>query len=106
VLRKTSIAAAVIAAATVGSALFGGVALANGNNGDSMGGKPASVTSTGGAGGAGGNVWQECQQESTAYNVIFDSNVEGDVTQTATASNTCTATGGAGGAGGDGARYY
>ena len=103
--RKTSVAAAVIAFATVGSALFGGAALA-GDNGDHKDAKKeVVVTNTGGAGGAGGNVEQECDQDAKAYNLFFDNKKVQDVAQTATASNTCTATGGAGGAGGTGATY-
>ena len=54
-LRKTSIAAAVIAAATAGSALFGGVALADDSDGKD-GKKPASVSYNGGDGGKGGDI--------------------------------------------------
>jgi len=103
-LRKTSAAAAIIAFATVGSALFGGVALADGDHKE--GKEQASVSNTGGVGGGGGDVRQECEQDATAFNVIFDSSLKADdVTQKATASNTCDATGGAGGAGGTGATY-
>jgi hypothetical protein len=99
-LRKTSAAAAVIAFATVGSALFGGAAL-------------ATDAYTGGDGGRGGDVWQECHQDAKAFN-IFDvsgrlkADDDNNVTQTgtATATNTCTATGGAGGAGGAGQNNY
>jgi hypothetical protein len=103
-LRKTSIAAAAIAFATVGSALFGGAALAddNGHGKDAM---KEVVSNTGGPGGKGGDVEQECKQDATAFNIIFDSKEFEDVTQSATASNTCTATGGTGGAGGTGATY-
>jgi hypothetical protein len=71
------IAAAIIAAATVGSALFGGVALADDDRKE--GKKPASVSNTGGAGGAGGDVRQECDQDLEAFNVIFDSTVKDHV---------------------------
>jgi hypothetical protein len=106
-LRKTSAAAAIIAFATVGSALFGGAALANGDHGDDKEGKKdVVVNNTGGPGGPGGDVWQECDQEPTAFNTfkgkVYDESTQ---TQTATASNACTATGGAGGAGGTGATY-
>jgi hypothetical protein len=107
-LRTTSAAAAIIAFATVGSALFGGAALANGENGDGKEGKKhVVVNNTGGPGGPGGDVWQECDdQEATAFNIfkgkVYDESTQ---TQTATASNACTATGGAGGAGGTGATY-
>jgi hypothetical protein len=99
VLRKTSAAAAVIAFVTVGSALFGGAALAHEDN----------DTYTGGAGGKGGDVWQECNQEANAKNFLWvgdDIRDDADVTQNATAYNTCTATGGAGGAGGAGQNNY
>jgi len=108
-LRKTSAAAAIVAFATVGSALFGGAALAGDDNGHGKGKegkKHVVVNNTGGPGGPGGDVWQECDQEATAINIfkgkVFDESTQ---TQTATASNTCTATGGAGGAGGTGATY-
>jgi hypothetical protein len=95
-LRRTSAAAAVIAFATVGSALFGGAALANGN-----GEEPAPVTNTGGPGGDGGK----------AIGCIL---VDSTVTQSPTASDeahaealfSCTATGGAGGNGGPGSATY
>jgi len=103
-LRKTSAAAAIIAFATVGSALFGGVALADGDHKE--GKEQASVSNTGGAGGGGGDVRQECEQDATASNILdFYRLKADDVTQTATASNTCTANGGAGGVGGAGATY-
>lgn len=97
-LRKTSAAAAVIAFATVGSALFGGVALADG---DQMEGEeqPA-VTNTGGTGGAGGENAQECEQ--AAFNVIWDSTLkDNDAVQanTQTCNPTATANGGTGGVG-------
>jgi hypothetical protein len=108
-LRKTSAAAAVIAFATVGSALFGGAALAGGDHGNGNGngnGKPAVVNNTGGPGGPGGDVFQKCNQDATAFNIFkgkaYD---ESAPAQTATASNACTATGGAGGVGGTGATY-
>jgi hypothetical protein len=101
-IRKTSAAAAIIAFATVGSALFGGAALANDGNGKHDD-KP-SVSFTGGAGGAGGDVWQECKQDATAYNILDAYEVKADdVKQSANADNSCTAIGGAGGAGGAGA---
>ncbi len=101
-LRKTSAAAAIIAFATVGSALFGGAALANDGHGDEA---APPVTFTGGEGGPGGDVWQECDQEATAFN-IFKGKVFDDSTQTqaATATNACTASS-TGGAGGTGATY-
>jgi hypothetical protein len=101
-LRKTSVAAAVIAFATVGSALFGGAALAHEDN----------DTYTGGAGGRGGDVWQECKQEAVGgKNFLWvgdDIRDDADVTQTANATNNCTqtATGGAGAAGGAGQNNY
>lgn len=104
-VRKTSVAATVIAFATVGSALFGGVALADDKGDHKDGKKNVEVTNTGGAGGAGGNVEQKCEQDATAFNFFFDNKKIDDVSQTATASNSCTATGGAGGAGGTGATY-
>jgi hypothetical protein len=105
-LRKTSAAAAIIAFATVGSALFGGAALANGDHGDDKEGKKdVVVNNTGGPGGPGGDVWQECDQEATAFNIfkgkVYDESTQ---TQTATASNACTASS-TGGAGGTGATY-
>jgi len=102
-LRKTSAAAAVIGFAIAGSALFGGVALADDGKKDDKRQDP-SVSFTGGAGGAGGDVRQECEQSATAFNILDHVKAD-DVTQTATATNTCTATGGAGGAGGAGATY-
>src|SRR5688500_8934631 len=53
-IRKASAAAAVVAFATVGSALFGGAALANGDHNGNGNGEDPEVTFTGGAGGAGG----------------------------------------------------
>ena len=50
--RKASAAAPIVAFATVGSALFGGTALAGGNHGDN-GDEPV-VNNTGGPGGAAG----------------------------------------------------
>jgi hypothetical protein len=104
-LRKTSAAAAVIGFAIAGSALFGGAALADDGKKDDKRQDP-SVSFTGGAGGAGGDVAQECKQDATAFNIFEASHFKaGDVSQTATATNNCTATGGAGGAGGAGATY-
>jgi hypothetical protein len=100
-LRKTSAAAAIIAFATVGSALFGGAALANDGNGNGNGERPP-LSFEGGDGGHGGDVWQECKQDAIAYNVVDDSLVGDDVNQDATADNSCIAIGGDGGNGGDG----
>ena len=79
-LRKTSAAAAVIAFATAGSALFGGVALAD-------------VANTGGAGGAGGVAENNCLNLAVQVPVLnlFNSNPSN------AASCTATANGGAGG---------
>jgi hypothetical protein len=53
--RKASAAAAIVAFATVGSAMFGGTALAGGNHGDNRGnGVEPVVNNTGGPGGAAG----------------------------------------------------
>jgi hypothetical protein len=94
-LRKTSVAAAVIAFATVGSALFGGAALAHEDN----------DTYTGGAGGRGGDVRQECEQYVDDIVAKNFADVSGDynyVSQSQTITgNSCTQTG-TGGAGGDG----
>jgi hypothetical protein len=103
-VRKTSVAAAVIAFATVGSALFGGAALANGDDDHKDGEKHVVVYNTGGPGGAGGDVKQKCEQDATAFNYFYDSKKFDDVAQTATASNACTASS-TGGAGGTGATY-
>jgi hypothetical protein len=74
-LRKTSAAAAVIAFATAGSALFGGVALAD-------------VTNTGGAGGAGGVAENNCLNvaEQVAVLNLFGSDPSNAATCTATAN--------------------
>jgi hypothetical protein len=90
-LRKSSAAAAIIAFATAGSALFGGVALAS-DDGDTI---------TGGAGGAGGAVTSYCVNAATSVpfaNTISDESSAGNVTET----NDCDPVGGAGGAGGAG----
>jgi hypothetical protein len=100
--RKTSVVAAVIAFATVGSVLFGGAALAGDKDDHKDDKKHVKVIHTGGGdGGDGGDVAQECDQDAKAVNFFFDSKKFDDVAQTATASNACTATstGGAGGAG-------
>jgi hypothetical protein len=80
-LRKTSAAAAVIAFATAGSALFGGVALAD------------EVTNTGGAGGAGGVAENNCLNLAVQVPIL---NAFGSDPSNA-ASCTATANGGAGG---------
>ena len=53
-LRKTTLAAAVLAFATAGSALFGGSALAAEDDWD---------YNTAGSGGYGGTIYQDCKQE-------------------------------------------
>jgi hypothetical protein len=91
-LRKSSAAAAVIAFATAGSALFGGAALAS-DDGD---------TNTGGTGGAGGPATAYCVNSASQVpflNHYKDS--EGNVNQ----KNDCDPYGGAGAAGGTGAVY-
>jgi hypothetical protein len=81
-LRKTSVAAAVIAFATAGSALFGGAALAD------------EFTNTGGAGGAGGQSQAQCLIPiGASVGAIIGAG--GPVSQ-------CNSVGGAGGAGGAG----
>jgi hypothetical protein len=80
-LRKTSAAAAVIAFATAGSALFGGAALAD-------------VTNLGGAGGAGGDATNNCLNVAVPIQAL---NIAGTTTSDV---DQCFATGGAGGAGG------
>jgi hypothetical protein len=100
-LRKTSAAAAVIAFATVGSALFGGAALANGHGDHDGGGKDeAAPTFTGGAGGAGGDAETVCFI--VGDQTFKDKNTVG----AAPGSLACTSTGGNGGAGGAGAVEY
>jgi hypothetical protein len=79
-LRKTSAAAAVIAFATAGSALFGGAALAHDGTKAGDGGKGGDIRQN-----------QECNQEATAYNVIKWSFLKESPTS-ATATNTCTQT--------------
>jgi len=97
-LRKTSAAAAVIAFATVGSALFGGAALANGGHDD----KADPPTFAGGAGGEGGDAKTVCfivgDQSWSGKNVVGDPKP--------LAGFTCTSTGGAGGAGGTASAEY
>ena len=84
--RKTSRAAAVIAFAVAGSALFGGTALAD-------------VTNTGGPGGTGGAAENNCLNLAVQVPIL---NLFGaDPTNSAA----CTAVGGAGGTGGSGASY-
>jgi hypothetical protein len=91
-LRKSSAAAAVIAFATAGSALFGGVALAS--DGD---------TNTGGTGGTGGAATAYCVNSASSVPFLntIDEGSAGDVTQT----NDCDPVGGDGGKGGTGAVY-
>jgi hypothetical protein len=89
--RKTAIAA--VAFATIGSAMFGGAALA-GDNGGHGGGDE--VTNAGGPGGAGGDANANCLIPiGVSLGLVGQG---GDVSQ-------CNATGGAGGAGGTGADY-
>jgi hypothetical protein len=100
-LRKTSAAAAIVAFATVGSALFGGAALAS-DNGDEAAPAPAPVaTFSGGAGGEGGDAKTVCfvvgDSEFKAKNTV------GDAVAT---SLTCSSAGGYGGAGGSGIAEY
>ena len=85
-LRKTSGAAAVIAFAVAGSALFSGTALAD-------------VTNTGGPGGAGGAAENNCLNLAVQVPIL---NLLGSDPSN---SASCTATGGAGGTGGPGATY-
>jgi hypothetical protein len=90
-LRKAS--ATIVAFAAVGSALFGGAALATGgHNGDDG--------NTGGAGGAGGAATTYCVNSASQVpflNTYDDFNASGVFQE-----NDCDATGGAGGAGGAG----
>jgi hypothetical protein len=81
-LRMSSVAAAAIAFATAGSALFGGVALAD------------EFTNTGGAGGAGGQSQAQCAIPIGVSLGLVGAG--GPVAQ-------CNSTGGAGGVGGAGA---
>ncbi len=95
-LRRTSAAAAVIAFATVGSALFGGAALAS-DHGDDEGAPAPVPTFTGGAGGEGGDAKTVCF-------VIGDQTFkEKNTLGSYPGSLNCYSTGGAGGAGGAGA---
>ena len=94
-LRKSS--AAIVAFVAIGSALFGGAALANGgHNGGHNGGND----DTGGAGGAGGAATVTCVNSASqvpSENVYDDFNLAG-IFQV----NDCVAVGGDGGDGGAG----
>jgi hypothetical protein len=85
-LRKTSVAAAVLTSVTAGSVLFGGTALAD-------------VTNTGGPGGTGGAAENNCLNLAVQVPIL---NLFGSDPSNSAA---CTATGGAGGTGGTGASY-
>jgi hypothetical protein len=99
-LRKTSAAAAVIAFATVGSALFGGTALANGDHDGGGKDEAAAPTFTGGAGGEGGDARTVCF-------IVGDQTFKDKNTLASTpGALACAATGGNGGAGGPGAAEY
>jgi hypothetical protein len=94
-LRKSS--AAIVAFVAVGSALFGGAALANGGH---NGGHNGGDDNTGGAGGAGGAATTYCVNSASQVpfqNTYDDFNASG-IFQV----NDCDATGGAGGDGGAG----
>jgi hypothetical protein len=86
-LRKSAVAAAVIAFATAGSAFLGGTAFA---------GDETEVWNVGGAGGNGGNANANCLIPIGASVGLLGQG--GNVAQ-------CNAAGGAGGAGGTGANY-
>ena len=86
-LRRTSVAAAVLAIATAGSVLFSGTALAD-------------VTNTGGPGGNGGNAENNCLNLAVQVPIL---NLFGSDPSN---SAYCAATGGAGGAGGPGSATY
>jgi hypothetical protein len=97
-LRKSSAAAAVIAFATVGSALFGGAALASDNGDEEVAPAPApAATFSGGAGGEGGDAKTVCFV--VGDHTFKAKNTVGDAVGTAF---TCSSSGGYGGAGGSG----
>jgi hypothetical protein len=95
-LRKTSAAAAVIAFATVGSALFGGAALASDDGGEGAPAPDPVATFTGGDGGEGGDAKTVCFV--VGDHTFKAKNTVGDPAATIT----CSSAGGYGGAGGSG----
>jgi hypothetical protein len=93
--RKAAVAA--VAFATVGSTLFGGVALAGGHGGHGGHNGYDDASNTGGPGGGGGDATAKCFLPIGISLGILGQG--GDVSQ-------CNATGGAGGAGGPATADY